>query len=120
MFKDNKILILGMARSGYEAAKYLAKRGNTIILNDGGSKDKQDKDKIKELEELGVTLIFDTHPDDLDLASFDYIWNGFNTEGHGEAWYKLHPKTPACMQRIRVIDKAGNVSPILSLIMTFA
>ncbi len=73
MFKNNKILILGMARSGYEAAKYLAKRGNTIILNDGGSKDKQDKDKIKELEKLGVVLIFDTHPDDLDLASFDYI-----------------------------------------------
>ena len=34
MFKDNKILILGFARSGYEAAKVLIKRGNEVILND--------------------------------------------------------------------------------------
>ena len=30
MFTDNKILILGFARSGYEAAKFLAKRNNEI------------------------------------------------------------------------------------------
>ena len=35
MFENKKILILGMARSGYEAAKVLIKRGNTVILNDG-------------------------------------------------------------------------------------
>ena len=34
MFEDKKILILGMARSGYEACKYLSKHNNTIILND--------------------------------------------------------------------------------------
>ena len=34
MFKNKKILILGMARSGYQAAKYLKKRGNEVILND--------------------------------------------------------------------------------------
>lgn len=73
MFENKKILILGMARSGYEAAKYLSKYNNTIILNDGGSRDKQDQDKLKELESLGVTLIFDSHPDDLLDDSFDYI-----------------------------------------------
>ena len=73
MFKDKKILILGMARSGYEAAKVLAGRGNTIILNDGGSRDKQDALKVKELEELGVMLIFESHPDDLLDDSFDYL-----------------------------------------------
>ena len=73
MFKDKKILILGMARSGYEAAKVLVGRGNTIILNDGGSRDKQDASKVKELEELGITLIFENHPDDLLDASFDYL-----------------------------------------------
>ena len=71
MFKDKKILILGMARSGYEAAKVLAGRGNTIILNDGGSRDKQDALKVKELEELGVMFIFESHPDDLLDDSFD-------------------------------------------------
>ena len=73
MFTNKKILILGMARSGYEAAKVLATRNNTVILNDGGSKDKQNPDHIKELEELGVTLLFDEHPDDLLDTSFDYV-----------------------------------------------
>ena len=73
MFDNKKILILGMARSGYEAAKYLSKFNNTIILNDGGSRDKQDQDKLKELESLGVTLIFDSHPDDLLDNRFDYV-----------------------------------------------
>ena len=73
MFKDNKILILGFARSGYEAAKVLIKRGNEVILND--SKDEQvlEKDKILELKELGVKLIFGSHPDDLLDESFDYL-----------------------------------------------
>ena len=73
MFEDKKILILGMARSGYEACKYLSKHNNTIILNDGGSRDKQDKDKVLELEKLGITMVFDSHPDDLLDDSFDYI-----------------------------------------------
>lgn len=73
MFENKKILVLGMARSGYEACKYLSKHNNTIILNDGGSRDKQDEDKVKELESLGITLIFGSHPDDLLDNSFDYI-----------------------------------------------
>lgn len=73
MFENKKILILGMARSGYEAAKYLSKYNNTIILNDGGDISKQDNDKINELKELGVTLIFGSHPDDLLDDTFDYI-----------------------------------------------
>lgn len=73
MFENKKILILGMARSGYEAAKYLAKHGNEVILNDGGSSDKQNQDHIQELKSLGVTFIFDSHPDDLIDDSFDYL-----------------------------------------------
>ena len=73
MFDNKKILVLGMARSGYEACKYLSKHNNTIILNDGGSRDKQDKDKVLELEVLGITMVFGSHPDDLLDDSFDYI-----------------------------------------------
>ena len=50
MFENKKILILGMARSGYEAAKYLSRFNNTIIVNDGGAREKQDVEKISELE----------------------------------------------------------------------
>ena len=65
MFKDNKILILGLARSGYSAAKILIERGNEVILNDSKEEKKLDKGQIAELRELGVELIFGSHPDDL-------------------------------------------------------
>ena len=73
MFQNNKIFILGFARSGYEAAKYLIKRGNQVVLNDSKDRDKLDQDKIKELEELGVSFVFGLHPDDLLDNSFDYL-----------------------------------------------
>ncbi len=73
MFKNNKVLILGLARSGYQAAKVLIKRGNTVILNDGKAEEKLDQEQIKELREAGVELIFGGHPDDLLDISFDYL-----------------------------------------------
>ena len=73
MFENKKILVLGFARSGYEVSKYLIKRNNEIIVNDGGSEDKQDKNKINELKEMGVKFIFGEHPDDLLDSSFDYL-----------------------------------------------
>ena len=73
MFENKKILILGFARSGYEAAKFLAKRGNIVILNDAKEEEKQDKDKVEELKKLGVNFIFGSHPDDLFDSSFDYL-----------------------------------------------
>ncbi len=73
MFENKKILILGFARSGYEAAKFLAKRGNIVILNDAKEEEKQDKDKVEELKKLGINFIFGSHPDDLLDSSFDYL-----------------------------------------------
>ena len=73
MFKDNKILILGMARSGYQAAKLLISRGNDVYLNEAKSEDKMDEVQVKELRDLGVHLIFGSHPDDLFDSSFDYL-----------------------------------------------
>ena len=73
MFENKKILILGFARSGYEAAKVLIKRGNEVYLNDSKQEEKVDQAKKKELEDLGVKLIFGSHPDDLLDASFDYL-----------------------------------------------
>ena len=71
MFENKKIFILGMARSGYHAAKILAKRNNTIVLNDMNAN--QDENHIKELEDLGVKVILGSHPDDILDESFDYI-----------------------------------------------
>ena len=71
MFVNNKILILGFARSGYEAAKYLLKRGNEVVLTD--MKTDHDKDQIEELERLGIKFVLGEHPDDLLDSSFDYL-----------------------------------------------
>ncbi len=73
MFENNKIFILGLARSGYQAAKLLSKRGNQVVLNDGKSEDKLDQEQIKELRDAGVELIFGSHPDDILDESFDYL-----------------------------------------------
>ena len=73
MFINNKILILGFARSGYDAAKLLAQRGNIVYLNDAKPEDKMDQGQVTELSLLGVNLILGSHPDDLLDSSFDYL-----------------------------------------------
>ena len=50
MFENKKILILGFARSGYEAAKYLLKHNNEVYLTD--MKKDHDKEQMKELEDF--------------------------------------------------------------------
>ncbi len=66
---NKKVFILGMARSGYEAAKILAP-DNEVIVND---RDEQDKDQVKELENLGVKVIIGGNPVDLFDESFDLM-----------------------------------------------
>lgn len=73
MFEKKKILILGMARSGYQVAKFLAKRENTVVLNDGKEERFHNSEQVKELKELGVELIFGSHPEGLLDNSFDYL-----------------------------------------------
>ena len=73
MFEKQKIFILGMARSGYEAAKILISRGNTVILNDMKEESKQNPEQVEELRNLGVNLFFGSHPDDLFDESFDFL-----------------------------------------------
>ena len=71
MFENNKILILGFARSGYEAAKFLLKRGNIVYLTD--MKTEHDEKQIEELKSLGIHFVLGEHPDDLLDSSFDYL-----------------------------------------------
>ena len=71
MFENKKIFILGMARSGYEAAKVLAKRNNIVIVNDFSTD--QDMDKVHELENMGVKVILGSQPDDILTNDFDYL-----------------------------------------------
>lgn len=69
MFKNKKIFILGMARSGYEAAKLLAS-DNTVLVTD---MKEQDEEKVKELNSLGVNVVITNEPVNLLDDSFDYL-----------------------------------------------
>lgn len=67
--KHKKVFILGMARSGYEAAKILAP-DNEVLVND---KAEQDENQVKELEELGVKVVISDNPVELFDESFDLM-----------------------------------------------
>ena len=69
MFKNKKIFILGMARSGYNVAKLLYKN-NEIVITD---KNDQDEEKVRELESLGVKFIKTDKPLEIFNASFDMV-----------------------------------------------
>ncbi len=73
MFENKKILILGFARSGYDAAKVLASRNNKVIVNDLKELNPSNQEKKEELEKLGVEFILGSHPEDLLDESFDYL-----------------------------------------------
>ena len=67
--KDKKVFILGWARSGFEAAKILAKN-NTVFITD---MKEQDPEQVKELEALGVKYKIIDDPIDLLDDSFDVM-----------------------------------------------
>jgi len=70
VFENKKIFILGMARSGYEAAKLLSDYNNEIIVTDGKE---QDSSLVSELESLGVKVIITGDQLSLLDDSFDYV-----------------------------------------------
>ena len=58
---ENKdVLVVGLAKSGYEAAKLLNKLGANVIVNDG--KDLSNDSHAKDLENMGITVIGGEHP----------------------------------------------------------
>lgn len=69
MYKNKKIFILGMARSGYEVAKLLS-NDNEVFITD---MKEQDKERVHELEELGVTFVISDNPSDLLDDSYDIM-----------------------------------------------
>ena len=70
MFENKKIFILGMARSGYEAAKLLSDYNNEIIVTDGKE---QKEELVSELESLGVKVFITSDQLSLLDDSFDYV-----------------------------------------------
>ena len=95
MFENTKIFILGMARSGYEAAKLLSKYNNEILITDIKE---QDSEHVKELEDLGVKVVITETPENLLDDS-----------------YKVVVKNPGIKPTLTVLDKARQLNiPIVT------
>lgn len=70
MFKNKKIFIFGLARSGYEVAKLLSNYNNDILVVD---KSDTDTEHIKELKTLNIKFIKTDNPENLLDETYDYI-----------------------------------------------
>ena len=73
MFQNKKILILGLARSGFACIKILKKLNCEIVLNDYKKESDHNKKQLEELNKLGIKCIFGSHPDNLLDGTFDYL-----------------------------------------------
>lgn len=69
MLEDKKILVLGMARSGYHVAKLLANK-NEVIVTD---RSEQKEELVNELESFGVTFIKSNTGEEILDNSFDLL-----------------------------------------------
>lgn len=70
MIENKKVLILGMARSGYEVAKLISGQNNTIFITD--MKD-QDEEKVRVLKSLNIEFIKTDEPENILDESFDIL-----------------------------------------------
>ncbi len=70
MYENNKIFILGMARSGYEVAKVLLNRNNEVVITDAKE---QKKEHVEELKKMGAKVIITSEPEKVLDDTFDYV-----------------------------------------------
>ena len=111
MFENKKIFVLGMARSGYEAAKVLIKKNNIVILND--IKEEQDLNHVNELKDLGVKLYLGSSRIDLLDGSIDYLIKNPGIKDDNEIVLKAKElKIPV----INEVEMAYNLLPKVSII----
>lgn len=70
-FKGKQILVLGLAKSGYAAAKLLHELGAKVVVND--IKAYEENEGAKRLDQLGIEVICGKHPDNLLDRGFDLV-----------------------------------------------
>ncbi|MCI9585800.1 MAG: UDP-N-acetylmuramoyl-L-alanine--D-glutamate ligase [Bacilli bacterium] len=69
MYKDKKIFVLGMGRSGIAVSKFLCKE-NQVLLTDVKC---DDSNLISELQALGINVVITDEQDSLLNESYDYV-----------------------------------------------
>ncbi|WP_033543521.1 UDP-N-acetylmuramoyl-L-alanine--D-glutamate ligase [Planococcus sp. CAU13] len=68
---QKKVLVLGLAKSGFTAARFLHKMGAFVTVND--SKPFEENPEAQELLNMGVTVICGRHPEDLLDEGFELL-----------------------------------------------
>jgi UDP-N-acetylmuramoylalanine--D-glutamate ligase len=71
VINKKKAFVLGLARSGFEAAKLLASQGYDVIIND--AKNEANTEMLRELHSLGIKVVLGAHPENLFDDSFEMI-----------------------------------------------
>lgn len=61
---DKKVLVLGLSKSGIAAAEYLNNHGADVFITESREETPQDKEKIEELNNLGIQIEMGSHSDD--------------------------------------------------------
>ena len=74
MFQNKKVLILGLARSGYSVFLTLKKLGCEIIVNDISSEDKLNHEQIEKLKKLDIKCLFGSHSIAFKLTFFCFLF----------------------------------------------
>ena len=70
-FENKKVLVLGLALSGMNAAKLLLELGAMVTVND--AKELNDNPDAKELISSGIKVIAGSHPIELLDESFSFM-----------------------------------------------
>ncbi|MGN9865666.1 UDP-N-acetylmuramoyl-L-alanine--D-glutamate ligase [Bacillus swezeyi] len=72
LLRNQNVLVLGLAKSGYAAASILHEKGASVVVND--QKPFEENEPAQILAEKGVEVICGTHPTELfDLHSIDIL-----------------------------------------------
>ncbi|MCR4441112.1 MAG: UDP-N-acetylmuramoyl-L-alanine--D-glutamate ligase [Peptococcaceae bacterium] len=61
--EGKRILMIGAARSGIAAARFLNEMGARVVLNDKKNREELEKEALDSLEKKGIELVFGLHPD---------------------------------------------------------
>ncbi|WP_238654642.1 UDP-N-acetylmuramoyl-L-alanine--D-glutamate ligase [Paenibacillus piscarius] len=63
LYRDQEVVVLGLAKSGVQVAKVLHERGAVVTVND--RKERDESPEASELESLGISVICGGHPESL-------------------------------------------------------
>ena len=64
IWRDRKVLILGLSKSGISAAKYLNSQGADCFISESRERKPEDDETIRTLQELGIEVEMSGHSDE--------------------------------------------------------